>query len=102
MSPTASEAVGEVIEDGKVAFFKFTANQGIGVAVAVALLGMLWFGGSWLGVNILEPAVNRLYAHMDSVETRLRAVETASQEQTAILRQIRDDQRKGWSGASNE
>lgn len=119
MAPTTSEAVGDLIEDSKAALFKFTMNQGIAVAAVVVFFAMLWYGGQWVGQQLVVPARDRLFQHLDRIETTMEQHRGALQrldgimqgetdtnrmqgeilkQQTEILRQIRDDQRNGaWN-----
>jgi hypothetical protein len=116
MPPTASEAIGDAIEEGKTALFKFTINQGIAVAAVVVFFAMLWYGGKWVGQELVVPSRDRMFQHLDRIEgtmeqhrSALQRLDTIMQgevdtnrmqgeilkQQTEILRQIRDDQRNG-------
>ena len=119
MPPTASEAIGDVIEDGKSALFKFTLNQGIAVAAVVVFFAMLWYGGKWVGQELVIPSRDRMFQHLDRIEGTMEQHRAALlrldgimqgetdtnrmqgeilKQQTEILRQIRDDQRNGaWN-----
>lgn len=119
MAPTASEAIGEVISDSKTAIYKFTLNQGIAVAAVVVFFAMAWYGAKWIGQELVIPSRDRMFQHLDRIETTMEQHRSALQrldgimqsetdtnkmqgeilkQQTEILKQIRDDQRNGaWN-----
>jgi len=119
MAPSASETIGDLIQDGKESLYKFTLNQGIAVSALAVFFAILWYGGQWVGQELIVPSRDRMFQHLDRIEGTMDQHRAALQrldgimqsemdtnrmqgeilrQQTDILRQIRDDQRNGaWN-----